>query len=170
MAEIVDIKNTELDGIIVDDGGIEVPINNKRGDQIGVFYFHPTDVGIIDRFNEMAGDFAKITGPLEKVNIAPDGTAASQNEVEITALKEAETNLYSACDRLFGGNMSQAFFGKMHPFSPVGGRFYCELALEAVGKYISQQFDVETKKISARVAKYTSDHQPRTGKLRNGKA
>ena len=60
-------------------------------------------------------------------------------------MKEAETRLYAACDKLFGGNMSEAFFGKMHPFSPVNGRFYCENALSAVGQYISKQFARETK-------------------------
>ena len=52
-----------------------------------------------------------------------------RNEAEFAALREAEKRLYTACDKLFGGNMSEAFFGKMHPFSPINGHFYCENAL-----------------------------------------
>ena len=63
--------------------------------------------------------------------------------------------------------MSEAFFGKMHPFSPVNGRFYCENALDAVGKYISSQFDREVTKINNRVNRYT--HGYRTGKHKDGK-
>lgn len=77
------------------------------------------------------------------------------DEESITALKEAEKRLYDAVDYLFDGNMSKAFFGRMHPFSPVGGRFYCESAIEHVGQFISARFDAETEKISKRVEKYT---------------
>lgn len=162
------ITNIPVMGITVDDGSVEVPIRNKRGEEIGVFYFRPTDIGIVDRFNSLADEFDKITAPLESVNIRPDGTVDEKNEAELAALKQAEQNLYAACDALFGGsNMSEAFFGKMHPFSPVNGRFYCENALEAVGAYISRQFAREAKKINARVERYT--HGYRTGKHRNGK-
>lgn len=154
-------------GIVVDDGSVRESIRNKHGDEIGVFYFRPTDIGIIDRYNNVAADFDKITAPLENVNINPDGTVDEKNEAEMAAMNEAEAKLFEACDFLFGGNMSEAFFGKMHPFSPVNGRFYCENALDAVGKYISRQFDSEVTKINNRVNRYT--HGYRTGKHKDGK-
>lgn len=154
-------------GIVVDDGSVRESIRNKHGDEIGVFYFRPTDVGMIDRYNKMAAEFDKITAPLENVNINPDGTVDEKNEAEMAAMREAEKKLFEACDYLFGGNMSEAFFGKMHPFSPVNGRFYCENALDAVGKYISSQFDREVTKINNRVNRYT--HGYRTGKHKDGK-
>lgn len=154
-------------GIVVDDGSVRESIRNKHGDEIGVFYFRPTDIGIIDRYNKVAADFDKITAPLENININPDGTVDEKNEAEMAAMNEAEAKLFEACDFLFGGNMSEAFFGKMHPFSPVNGRFYCENALDAVGKYISKQFDSEVTKINNRVNRYT--HGYRTGKHKDGK-
>lgn len=154
-------------GIVVDDGSVRESIRNKHGDEIGVFYFRPTDIGIIDRYSKVAADFDKITAPLENVNINPDGTVDEKNEAEMAAMNEAEAKLFEACDFLFGGNMSEAFFGKMHPFSPVSGRFYCENALDAVGKYISKQFDSEVTKINNRVNRYT--HGYRTGKHKDGK-
>lgn len=148
--------------IIVDDGGIEVPVKNMSGEQVGVFYFHPTDIGIIDRYNKIIGDFEKITEPLAQISIKQDGT--TDNDEESAALKEAEKRLYEAVDYMFGGNMSEAFFGSMHPFSPVNGAFYCERAIEAVGKYISTQFDRETAKIKKRVGRYTKKYKNRGGK------
>ena len=121
----------------------------------------------MDRFNSVAAEFDKIVEPLESVNIKPDGTVDEQNEAEFAALREAEKRLYTACDKLFGGNMSEAFFGKMHPFSPINGHFYCENALSAVGAYISRQFDREVKKVNSRVERYT--HGYRTGKHKGGK-
>ena len=167
MAEVIKNENQNFTGIIVDDGSVKESIRNKHGDEIGVFYFRPTDIGIIDRYNKIAADFDNITAPLENVNINPDGTADETNEAEVKALKEAEERLYEACDYLLGGNASEAFFGKMHPFSPVNGRFYCENALDAVGKYISRQFDREVQKINNRVNRYT--HGYRTGKHKDGK-
>lgn len=146
-------------GIVVDDGSVRESIQNQYGEEIGVFCFRPTDIGIIDRYNRVAEDFDKITEPLEHVNIRADGTADEENEAEAAAVKEATEKLYAACNYLFGGNMAEAFFGKMHPFSPVNGRFYCENALDAVGKYISRQFDSEVKRVSRRVEKYTRGYQ-----------
>ena len=166
MAE--EIKNNQnFTGIVVDDGSVRESIRNKHGEEIGVFYFRPTDVGMIDRYNKMAADFDKITAPLENVNINPDGSVDEKNEAEIAAMEEAVKRLYDACNYLFDGNFSEAFFGKMHPFSPVNGRFYCENALDAVGKYISRQFDREVTKVNNRVNRYT--HGYRTGKHKDGK-
>lgn len=155
--------------IVIDDGSVEVPIKNKRGEQIGVFYFRPTDIGFIDRFNQTVGKFDDIVAPLENVNINPDGTADENEQADTEAMREAEKRLYEACDYMFDGNMSEAFFGQMNPFSPVNGRFYCEHALEAVGNYISAQFEQETKKINKRVERYTHGYAARTGKHKDGK-
>lgn len=165
MAE--NIKNQNFTGIVVDDGSVRESILNKHGEEIGVFYFRPTDVGMIDRYNKMAADFDNITAPLENVNINPDGSVDEKNEAEMAAMEEAVKRLYDACNYLFDGNFSEAFFGKMHPFSPVNGRFYCENALDAVGKYISRQFDREVTKVNNRVNRYT--HGYRTGKHKDGK-
>ena len=157
-------------GIVVDDGSVTEYIRNKSGAVIGEFCFKPTDLGIVDRYNKAIADFDKITEPLEQVDINPDGTA--DGEDELSALREAEKRLYDACDYIFGGNMSEAFFGKMHPFSPVNGRFYCENAIEALGQYISRRFDREVGKVNSRVSKYTQGYKPhgvKTGKHKDGK-
>lgn len=152
-----EIKKSSALEIEVDDGSEQVIIKNKHGEEIGVFYFSPTDIGIIERYNEFAKHFSEITAPLENINISSDGTA-TEDGIEDAALKAAENRLYKACDRLFNGNMSKAFFGSMHPFSPVNGAFYCEGVLSAVGKFIAQRFDTEVGKIQKRVGRYTSDY------------
>lgn len=157
----------EIMKITVDEGSVKVPVCNKFGDEIGVFYFQPTDIGIVERYNKMSAEFDKIVEPLESVNIREDGSVDEEDESAFEAMQEATRRLHEACDYLFGGNMSEAFFGKMHPFSPVNGRFYCENALEAVGQFITAQFGRETKKITKRVEKYV--HGYRTGKHKDGK-
>ena len=141
-------KDAAPAAITVDDGSRRVPIHNIHGEEIGVFYFHPTDIGIIERYNRMVDRFDEITKPLE--DFGGEGGEAAQAE----ALREAEKRLFDTVNGLFGGDAAGAFFGNMHPFSPVGGAFYCEAVLKAVGEYISGQFDAETAKFSSRAAKY----------------
>ena len=158
MAEKEKEKKQTVLKITVDDGSQRVPIENLDGEEIGVFRFRPTDIGIIERYNETASKFGDIVAPLEAVSINADGTADENDEAAAEALKEAEKRLYEACDYIFGGNMAEAFFGKMHPFSPVGGVFYCETALNKVGAFISAQFEQETVKISNRLKQYVGKY------------
>ena len=152
MAE--NMKNLSMN-IVVDDGSRRVPICNTSGEEIGAFTVHPTDIGIIQRYNELAGDFDRIVEPLEAVN-GDDGTPDDISDPKYAeALNEAGRRLYGAVDRLLGcEGAADAFFGKMNPFSPVDGEFYCTRVLNAVGAYINAAFDTETVKFSDRAKKY----------------
>lgn len=152
--------------ITVDDGAVKIPVKNLMGDEIGVYYFHPTDVGILKRLKEVKEKLPAVVEPLAEMNINADGTATdSENEARLAA---AERNLYDLCDYLFGGkNTAEAFFGTMKPFSPVDGKFYCENALNAIFAFIAKRFQVESENVSLRVGKYT--HGLRSGKHRNGR-
>lgn len=150
--------------IVIDDGSKRVPIRNLSGDEIGEFYFRPTDVDIINRFNESVSKFDEIVAPLEEIDIQEDGSADENDPAAVKAMNEAKTRLFEMVDYIFGGNMSEAFFGKMHPFSPVGGVFYCESALEKVGSFITAQFEQETAKVQKRIGKYTKKYAGKGGK------
>lgn len=149
MAE--EIKNLGMN-ITVDDGSRRVPIMNTQGEEIGVFAFRPTDVGIIKRYNEMVSGFDAIVEPLTGLEDA-SGDITDPKYTE--ALDEAGKRLYEAINTLFGSDdAAGAFFGKMNPFSPVDGEFYCAKVLNGVGGYISAAFDTETAKFSANAKKY----------------
>lgn len=153
--------------IRVDDGSMRVPIRNMHGDEIGVFYFRPTDVGIIERYNDMIPEIDKITEPLETMSLTPDGEAADgSTDEEVAALKEARERLYAALNKMFGADMASAFFAHQSPFAPVNGKFYLEHAIDAVGAFIEQQFSIETAKMSDKVQGYVGKYTP---KKRGGK-
>ena len=150
MAE--DMKTMNF-AISVDDGSRRVPILNNDGEEIGVFRFHPTDIGIIERYNRMAEHFDEITEPLNALD--------SVEKIDLTdptlreALAEAERRVNAAVNGLFGSDdAAQAFFGKMHPFSPVNGEFYATEVLQKVGMFIGAQFATETKAMSKKARKY----------------
>ena len=148
------MKNMNF-AITVDDGSRRVPIMNMDGEEIGAFRFHPTDIGIIDRYNHMAEQFDAITEPLEGLSVPEDGQMDVTDPALAAALSEAEKRLYAAVDGLFGSeDAAAAFFGKMHPFSPVNGEFYATQVLQQVGAFIGAQFDTETKALSKKARKY----------------
>lgn len=152
----------------IDDGLEKIVISNKFGKELGVFYFSPTDTGIIDRYNEAITMLEKATEPLQSSNLVPEGNDAESEAAYIqNALNAAKAELYKAFDYLFDANVSEAFFSRTHPFTIIGGRFYCELVLEAIGSYIAERIGVEVKKLNQRTARYT--HGYRTGKHKDGK-
>ena len=141
--------------ITVDDGSRRVPILNTDGEEIGAFRFHPTDLGIVARFNRLADQFDAITAPLDGVELDANGEADITDPKLVEALAEANGRLYAAVNELFGSeDAAEAFFGRMDPFSPVNGELYVTQVLQKVGAFINAQFHAETKALSKRAKKY----------------
>jgi len=141
--------------ITVDDGARRVPILNMDGEEIGSFRFHPTDIGIIERYNRLAEQFDAISEPLEGLGVPEGGEMDLTDPKLVAALTEAESRLNAAVNKLFGSDgAAEAFFGRMHPFSPVNGEFYATQVLQKVGAFIGAQFDTETRAMSKKAKKY----------------
>ena len=153
-------NNVTKNVIRIDDGLRKVSIENMAGQEVGVFYFRPTDVGIIGRYDKLIGQFDEILKPLEDANLNRAGEAADPaDEATSKAIAVATDKLNALLDELFDGNFSEAFFGKINPVSPVGGRFYCEAAIEMVGAYIEQEFGAEAVKMNDHISKYTNQFE-----------
>lgn len=141
--------------ITVDDGARRVPIMNTEGEEIGAFRFRPTDIGIIARYNALADSFDSITAPLEAVKVDGDNAVDLTDPALEGALNEATARLKAAVNTLFASDdAAEAFFGRMNPFSPVNGEFYCTQVLQQVGAFIGAQFETETKAMSKKARKY----------------
>ena len=159
---IVEFQQEEV--IVVNDGRRRVRIQNQLGEDIGVFLFNPTDLNIVNRYNEVADQFKDVVAPLNNASITADGDAADEDSISI--LNTAENKMIELLDYVINGDSRSAFFGKVQVFSPTDGSFYCESVLNALGQYISMNFDKEISAINSRVEKHT--HGYRTGKHRKG--
>ena len=149
----------------IDEAAEAIVIQNKLGIEIGVFYFRPTDTGIVDRYNEALKRVENISEVLRL-------REKDSDENVIAALNEAKEKICDAFDYLFDANVGEAFFSRTSPFTLAGGRFYFENVLEAIGGFIQQRLGVELDKVSVRVSKYTDAYQKhgqRTGKHKNGR-
>lgn len=144
--------------IVVDDGRRRVPIENQDGIEIGYFYFSPTDVGIIQRANDMRDEFESIVEPLDNIDIKVDGTTDESDEDKVNAIKEAENRLYDALNKVLNADVAGAFFHDIHPFSPVDGGFYCMRVINAIVDFINDAFEKENAKRIENVQKYTKKY------------
>ena len=158
-----------VNNISVDDGLEKIVITNKLGNEIGVFYFRPTDTGIIDRYNEA---LTRLDAALEPIT-SKKKSASPNEDPEVAAqairntLSEARGRLCEVFDYLFDANVSEAFFSRVDPFTVSNGRFYCENVIEAIGAFIEKRIGVEVKRLNDRTSRYT--HGYRTGKHKAGK-
>lgn len=139
---------------VIDDGTVEVPLVNKFGKPICKIYFRPADYSIVDRFNALMQDFESIVEPLKGISIKADGTA--EFEEGWAALKEAERNFKDKLNALLDMEDADAIFEKRNPFSSVGGTFFCEHVLNAIGEIITRAIQDETEKSGKRMEQYLS--------------
>lgn len=134
--------------IQVDDGRIYVPIRNTHGEEIGAFYFNPADMGIISRYHTLMEELPKV---IEKIEIDTDTMQSTGESIE-----QVEEKVYKLINTFLASeDAATAFFGKVSPLALCNGKLYLENVLNAVGVFIDKQFDVQTKKFSAKVSKYT---------------
>jgi len=137
--------------LTIDDGAKRYEIKNQFGEVVGEYTITPTDFGLYERFAHMQDELEAITKPLE----ALDADADMARFVEAT--EAIKGRLYAAIDKMFGREgMAERLFGRLHPFTPVNGRFYFDRVMEAVGAQINATFETEAKAFSDNVKKYTA--------------
>lgn len=151
---------------IVDDGTREIPIVNKFGKLICNIYIRPADLSILDRYNQLTADFGSIVEPLKNLSLKNDGSAAFDEDWAV--LKSVEAELKQRINALFDMDEADEIFAKRSPFSSVGGKFFCENVIEAIGGVIVEAVEDEMALSKSRTDKYLSDIQPTTTPEVNG--
>lgn len=147
--------------IEIDDGTREFSIVNKYGKEICTIHFRPADFSIAERYNNMRGDFGDIIKPLESITLQADGTA--EDDADIRVLHEVDIAFRKKLNELLDTDEADLIFRTRNPFSSVGGRFFAEHVLDAIGGVIGETIEEERKASAERMAKYlggdTDDRQ-----------
>lgn len=137
----------EIRDIIIDDGVQTYRIKNQRGQEIGTFDINPADLDMVRRFEEVAAYLDGLSVELEK-------------EDAEKAFEKATEEIKEKFDYLFKADVSKSFFAVMNPFTPLAsGEFFIENVIDAIGKVVQEVFKVRTRKVNARVNKYTDKYQ-----------
>lgn len=141
-----------MNAIQIDDGTREYSIQNRFGKEICKIHFRPADWSILDRYDEMKNNFSEIIGPLQTVAINADGTAAEEEGIE--TLRRADHAFRAMLNKLLDADDADGIFRTRNPFASVGGRFFAENVLDAIGALITSAFDAEAKASAQRMQKF----------------
>lgn len=141
--------------ITIDDGTREYEIQNTYGKTIAVVHFRPGDISLADRYQTMRESFGEIVKPLADIDIAADGTAESDAGIE--AIRKADAAFREKLQELLDSDDMGEVFKQRNPFSSVGGRFFCEVVLDALGGIIGDVMAEEAEASRKRTAKYIEE-------------
>ena len=140
----------------IDDGTREVTLVNTYGKVICRLHFRTGELAIMDRFNALTEDLPKIVEPLERVNLNPDGNT-DENDDGWAVLKQVEGAIKQRINALLDMDEADEIFKTRSPFSSIGGVFFVERVLNAIGEAITAQIKEEAALSQARIAKYVDD-------------
>lgn len=138
--------------IKIDDGTREYLITNQFGKEICRVHFRPGDVSLVSRYKAMREQFGQIIEPLTKLDISAAGEAV--NDAGVEALEQVNQKFKQTLNDLLDSDDAADIFKTRNPFSSVGGRFFCEIVLDALGELIGEVMSEEAAASEKRIAKY----------------
>ena len=135
--------------IIIDDGSVKAKIKNKQGKDLGTLYFNPSDMGMMNRWEDFIDKMDEI------------------DHIDDANFKEVSDKIVNNIDELVKG--ASSFFEVTHPLSlSKNGDFYFEKVVEILADIIEEQtnqrIERKLKKIEKVTGKYvgvTNDHKPK---------
>lgn len=153
--------------LVIDDGTKELIVENQYGQEICKLHVRTGDYSILDRYNQMLKDLPEVVKPLENVSIKNDGTNDFEDEWKV--IKDVEAALIKRLSEFFDTDEIKLIFEKRNAFSSVGGKFFVEVVLVALGEELARAISEETKKSAKRMSKYLSDLSDLDGESDAGK-
>lgn len=149
--------------IRIDDGTREIKIENQYGREICRVHFRPADLALLDRFESMNANLSTAMEPLKDMTVKGDGSPTDDSEAGWAALKQAEAEVIRLFNDLLDSDDIGEVFKKHSAFSVVGGKFFCEVLLEALGEVIAEEFKKEAEATKARLGKYLPEDEQDAG-------
>lgn len=138
--------------IRIDDGTKEYKIENQYGQEICRIHIRPADLSLLDRYEAISESMVDALDPLRSIALRGDGTAT--DEENWAALKQAEETIVAKFKELLDTDDVADIFKTRRAFSSVGGQFFCEIVLLAIGDIIKEEFEKEAAATRERISKY----------------
>lgn len=165
----------QMEQIRVNDGSKIYQIVNQNNEELGVFRFNPTDMGMLEKYNDVVERISKVLqglggGETEVPALpAPEGEGkAPVDEGEDPAAavsllsrqtKEAMDEIKAAVDELFGYDTS-SFWAVCSPLTPLAnGQFFIENVMDAVAQVIEKEMGQRAKKVQSKMRAYTAKYR-----------
>lgn len=134
-----------MERIKINDGSKSYEIVNQNDKVLGTFTFNPSDMNIVEKYNDVVKNLKMA---IEKMGEGNDA-----------ALIEASSLLRDKMDVLFGEDTSKTFFSITGPLTPLAnGQLFIESVLEGIGAVIETEMKVRVEKVRGRMDKYTEKY------------
>ena len=140
---------------IIDDGTKEITFENQFGEEICKIHIRSGDISIIDRYQELMKDFDTIVAPLSNVELRNDGSSSFEDDWKV--IKDVEKNIIDRINAIFDTKDAGRLFEQRNAFSTIGGEFYIEKVLTALGDVVSKEIAHESELAQKRISKYMKD-------------
>lgn len=129
----------------VSTGAQVIDLVNENGTKIGQFEFVPTDVGIIERYKDVANFFDSYQFPKEPA------------EEDLLSL---ENSVKEQFNQLFGYQVAEGMFEKCAALTVVeDGDFFFEKVLDGISGLIEQTMKARVEKKKQKIRKYTAKYK-----------
>lgn len=148
-------KQANNNVFVVDDGTREIKLENTFHEEICTLRLRLSDIGIVDRYNDMVNHFQETIASLKDISFNADGTASFMQDWDL--LKRVEKEVIDQINVLFDFKDAEKIFKTRNAFSSVNGKFFVEEILTVLGQVIHQNVEAEAEKAQQRTAKYTED-------------
>lgn len=165
----------QMEQIRVNDGSKTYQIVNQNDEELGVFRFNPTDMGMLEKYNDVVERISKVLQGLEEggteTPVLPgtegeEGTPADAGENPAAAVsllsrrtKEAMDEIKAAVDELFGYDTG-SFWAVCSPLTPLSnGQFFIENVMDAVAQVIEKEMGQRAKKVQSKMRAYTDKYR-----------
>lgn len=132
---------------IVDDGLHEVVLENNKGEVFCNFFFHPADMGLIERYEHLV-DF------LNTASIDDEDGDTPQ------AITKLETEVKEEFDKLLNRKVSGEVFKVYSPCTLfANGDMFVEVLIKHIGEVIEKESGQRLKKKVAKIKKATEKNR-----------
>ena len=105
---------------VIDDGTKPITLQNQYGQEIATLYIRISDIGIVDRYRDMAKDLEKAIIPLKDIALNNDGTATFEKDWAL--LKQVEQEIIDRINALFDITNAVDIFRTRKGVEPNAGR------------------------------------------------
>ena len=138
--------------LVIKMGYVDIPLQDEKGNSLGVISFNPKDINLLERINS---GFTKIEEKIKSIEFIEDLTT----EENMKIYKECDDFVKSELNVIFDYDVSSVLFGNNSSFSSHNGSYWILQFMQGITPIIQTEVKKEFKASENRVSKYTKDYE-----------
>lgn len=134
-----------------------VRIKDHTGKVLSEFSFNPSDVNIVDRYDEFINKFETLRDEIAAYEESSEKSGDYDKERD--KLHLINKKIHEAINRLVNADVADSIFSVMGALSPLpSGDYYFTFIVEQIGQKIQNATGARMKKIDMKIRKHTAKY------------